>query len=99
MFKATPAGCGQAVITLAPKLFRHQPLFLRQAIDAGAHHALVESKRLHQSNEAAEPDRTAVRGDEVAVDRDDQRIGAGRMLIEEILDPLTDISALHIIPG
>ena len=39
-----------------------------------------------------------MRGDEVAVDRDDQRVGAGRMLVKEVPDPLTDKSALHAIP-
>jgi hypothetical protein len=39
-----------------------------------------------------------MRGDEVAIHRDDQRIGAGWMLIEELLDPLADMSTLHVVP-
>ena len=63
-------------------------LFLRQAIDAGADHALVDAERCDQLDEAAEPHRAAVRGDEVAVDRDDHGVGPGRVLIKEVLDPL-----------
>ena len=98
VLEAAPAGRGQAVETLASELFRYQPFLLRQAIDAGAHHALVEAERLHQPDEAAKPDGAAVRRDEVAIDRDDQRVGAARVLIEEILDPLVEISALHVVP-
>ena len=98
MFEAAPAGGGKAVIALATQLLRNQPFLLGQAIDAGAHHALVEAQRLHQLDETPQPDRPSVRGDEVAIDRDDQRVGSGRVLVEEVLDPLTDISALHIFP-
>ena len=96
VFEATAARGGEAVVALAPELFGYQPFFLRQPINAGAHHAFVEAERLHQADEAAEPDRAAVRGDEVAVDRDDQGVGAAWMLLQEILDPLADVSTLHI---
>jgi hypothetical protein len=98
VLEAAPAGGGQAVKTLASELFRYQPLLLRQAIDAGAYHAFVEAERLHQPDEAAEPDGAAVRGDEVAVDRDDQRVGAGSVAAPGNRDPLVEMSALHVFP-
>ena len=93
--EAAHARRGEAVVAAPADLPRLQPVVLHQPIDAGAHHALVEPEGRHQPDQVGQPHHAAVHRDQVAIHRDDQRVGADAPSGEVGLDPAFDHAALH----
>ena len=95
VFEAAPARAGEAVITAPADRARAEPAVAGQPEHGRSHHPRVEPQQLDQADEAAQPYGAAVRCDRVAVDRDDERIGAQRPLGEQRADPVVDEPAVH----
>ena len=89
-FEASPPLRRQPVEAAPPGLAAGKPSVPGEPIDAGAHQPLVESERRQQANQPRQPDGAAVRGQRVAPDGHDQRLGPRRRRIQLAPDPARD---------